>query len=132
MTIKIPVSAGELIDKITILEIKAIHIKEREKLQQVKSELNMLNKEYSKIENKCSDKRIQLDKLKNHLHTINSILWETEDKIRMKESKKTFDQEFIKLARSIYTKNDTRALIKNKINHILGSKLSDIKHYKKY
>ncbi|MGA2667811.1 MAG: DUF6165 family protein [Ignavibacteria bacterium] len=130
--IKIPVSAAELIDKITILEIKAKHIKSSDKLSSVVSELNLLMKEYSSIENANKTKTSKLHSLKLRLYKINLSLWKTEDRIRTMESKKIFNMEFIESARMIYTKNDERSAVKSDINILLGSKLSDIKQYKKY
>jgi CO dehydrogenase/acetyl-CoA synthase beta subunit len=131
-SIKIPVSAGELIDKITILEIKARHIKDRNKLERVLFEIKQLNKVFTKIQKQHAEKTPQIEKLKNNLYRINRSLWKTEDSIRTMEAKNNFGDKFIKLARTIYKKNDERSTIKNKISSVLGSKLSDIKLYRKY
>jgi hypothetical protein len=116
MKITIPVSVGELIDRITILEIKAflsdneyIH-KELEELNQIKSTITQYLLEYE----------IQLKK-------VNETLWKIEDKIRQKEQKQEFDKEFIELARSVYITNDERAEIKRKINEDTNSYYKEIK-----
>jgi len=120
-----PVSIGELIDKITILEIKKQNM-EGSKLQNVEKELSSL---------KNTIKRIQLkidNDLFEKLKIINQTLWLIEDKIRVKESKQEFDQGFIDLARSVYKQNDKRALIKKEINYKYNSDLVEEKTYKKY
>ena len=118
MKITIPVSVGELLDKISILEIKAfitddeyIH-KELNELNQIKNTLTQYTLEYE----------IQLKK-------INETLWKIEDKIRQKEKDKEFDNEFIELARSVYITNDERAELKRKINKETGSHYKEIKLY---
>ena len=131
-TIKIPVSAGELLDKITILEIKAKQIKDKDKLRSVKSELNMLNEVLESIRKKHANKDEHLNSLKEDLFNINLSLWRIEDKIRLMEAKKNYGKDFIILARTIYIRNDERSAIKNKINILLESKISDIKLYNKY
>ena len=120
-----PISVGELIDKITILEIKQNHMKAH-KLMNVEKELKLLRLilENEKLE-------IDIDLFKD-LKNINNNLWEIEDKIRMKESNHQFDKEFIKLARSVYKENDTRASIKRKINQKYNSDLIEEKSYTKY
>ena len=120
-----PISVGELIDKITILEIKQNHMKAH-KLMNVEKELKLLRLilENEKLE-------IDMDLFKD-LKNINNNLWEIEDKIRMKESKQQFDKEFIKLARSVYKENDTRASIKKEINQKYNSALIEEKSYNNY
>jgi hypothetical protein len=132
MILNIPVSAGELVDKITILEIKSKRIKENYKLKAIHYELKMLSKEYDRICKKIPGKMNELNELKHKLYNINNSLWRAEDKIRILESKKKFNRDFIKSARDIYIKNDKRSMIKNKINLLTGSELHDIKHYEKY
>ena len=120
-----PISLGELIDKITILEIKAAHMTGR-KLKNIKKELQLLN---------CilNDINLAIDiNLVNHLKKINNSLWDIEDKIRMKENKQQFDKEFIELARSVYKENDVRALIKKEINETYNSELVEEKSYNNY
>jgi len=118
-----PISIGELIDKITILEIKEIHMS-GVKLKNINKELNLLK-------NILQDKNpgISPDLIKN-LKKVNKNLWEIEDNIRIKESKKEFDKEFIKLARSVYKENDKRASIKKEINQKFKSELVEEKSYK--
>ena len=120
-----PVSLGELIDKITILEIKQIHMTGI-KLQNVDKELKMLK-------NIIQVKNIEIDiDLINDLKEVNSNLWEIEDNIRIKESNQEFDKEFIELARSVYKENDKRAIIKKEINQKFHSDLIEEKSYKSF
>tara|TARA_B100001029_G_C14674788_1_gene241452 strand:+ start:105 stop:506 length:402 start_codon:yes stop_codon:yes gene_type:complete len=124
-TIHVPVSLGELIDKITILEIKKKHMKGKQQ-QNVEKELESLK---LVLKSKNLDININLvDKLK----TINNNLWEIEDQIRLKESKQEFNQEFIELARSVYKQNDQRSFIKREINKQYNSDLTEEKSYKNY
>lgn len=127
-TISIPISPGELLDKITILEIKAEQINDKVKLQNVEIELELLNKTWQ--QSSINNEYIQ--SLKQELKKNNQNLWEIEDKIRLKESNKEFDQEFIELARSVYIQNDKRAATKRKINDLLGSKIIEEKSYTDY
>jgi len=126
--IHIETSAGELIDKITILEIK------REKISDQKS-LEIIGKEYSSLEDSIK-KNLKVDgkikELWKQLKEVNLKLWEIEDKIRLSEKNKKFDQKFIELARSVYKCNDLRAEIKSKINQLSGSNIKEIKQYTKY
>jgi DNA repair ATPase RecN len=120
----IPVSIGELYDKYTILQIKQDKITCTEKLKSVNNELEYLKNIIHKY---------NLDKeVINDLKTINEMLWEIEDSIREKERIKSFDEEFIKLARNVYITNDKRSEVKNKINIILKSEINDIKGYSQY
>tara|TARA_Y100001968_G_scaffold109363_1_gene98917 strand:- start:778 stop:1191 length:414 start_codon:yes stop_codon:yes gene_type:complete len=120
-----PISLGELIDKITILEIKKLYMT-GEKLNNVKKELELLK-------SILQDKNIEIDSdLINNLKIINNSLWNIEDKIRLKECNQQFDNEFIELARSVYLKNDIRASIKKEINQKYNSDLVEEKHYNKY
>ena len=122
-TILAPISLGELIDKITILEIKQIHMTGI-KLKNVDKELKLLKKI-------LQDKNLEIDiDLINNLKEVNKNLWEIEDKIRIKDSKNEFDQEFIDLAKSIYKENDKRATLKKEINLKYGSFLIEEKSYK--
>ena len=123
VNIVIPVSLGELIDKITILEIKKEHIQENKKLRNINKELGSLKKI-------LLDANLHIDsKLINQLKKVNNILWNIEDEIRIKENDKEFDNEFIKLARSVYKENDKRALIKEEINYTYNSELIEEKYY---
>ena len=123
--ITIAISIGELIDKITILEIKKNHVQE-EKLDNVNKELFQL-----KISLKESQIIIDLDLIES-LSKVNSELWSIEDKIRLKEKEKDFSDEFIQLARSVYIKNDERANIKKMINLKYSSNIVEEKSYVKY
>jgi|TARA_Y100000389_G_scaffold44966_1_gene39695 hypothetical protein len=128
MLIKIPVSAGELIDKITILEIKKIKINDKLKLALIKKEHKYL-------------KDILIAKIKltkpvkenySLLKKINLMLWDIEDKKRNAEKNQKFDKAFISLARKVYIYNDKRAEVKSIINNITGSDIVEVKSYKKY
>ena len=124
---KVSVSVGEVFDKITILQIKKDKIKDRNKLININKELNEIE---TVVEEHKNDKEI-LSFIKT-LKNINLKLWEIEDKIRAKESLKEFDEDFIKLARSVYIVNDKRAEIKKEINLKTNSNLMEEKSYKKY
>ena len=127
MIINTPISLGELLDKISILLIKKKNIKDKDKLLLVNNELGLLRE--------ILDKTIQsnlLDEYLNQLIEINSQLWKIEDDIRECEKNKKFDQVFINLARSVYITNDKRSEIKLKINNKFGSKITEVKSYKKY
>ena len=120
-----PVSLGELIDKITILELKQIHMTGI-KLKNVDKELKLLKKI-------LQDKNLEIDiDLINSLKEVNNNLWEIEDNIRIKESNQKFDKEFIQLARSVYKENDKRASIKKEINQKYNSELVEEKSYNNY
>jgi hypothetical protein len=119
------ISAGELIDKITILEIKEAKILNKEKLFDVKKELSSLNETLQKF---IPNDSIIL-KYKDDLKKINLKLWDIEDGKRSAEKKQKFDSEFIKLARGVYKFNDERAKIKLAINNTLGSNIKEVKSY---
>ena len=120
---KIEVSIGEILDKISILEIKKNKIKDREKLKNINNEFNTLVASYPTY----------IDQLEyKDLLKINSLLWDIEDRLRLKEKNKKFDEEFIKLARDVYFTNDKRSVIKKKINIRLGSDLIEEKSYEDY
>ena len=125
MLIKIPVSTGELVDKITILEIKKIKIKDKKKLKEIKKEHKYLKE--------ILIKKIKLDKKIKHeissLKKINLFLWNIEDGKRAAERKKEFGKKFIALARNVYIYNDKRALIKLKINQITKSSIVEVKSH---
>ena len=128
MKISVPISVGELFDKISILEIKKIKIKDKTKLQDIKFELNALKQILTKKKLYKKNNKEQYTKLFN----INKRLWNIEDKKRSYEKSKKFDKAFIELARKVYLLNDRRAKIKNKINHISGSMIREVKSYEKY
>ena len=126
--IYIEASIGELIDKITILEIK------RKKIQD-KNSLEIVNKEYSSLTDTMEKNLVINDKIKNlceELREINLKLWEIEDSKRLAEKNKKFDENFIELARNVYRFNDKRAKIKSQINQLSGSSIREIKQYTKY
>ena len=128
MKISVPISVGELFDKISILEIKKIKIKDKNKLQDIKFELNALKQILTKKRLHKKNNKEEYAKLFN----INKRLWNIEDKKRSYEKSKKFDKAFIELARKVYLLNDRRAKIKNKINHISGSMIREVKSYEKY
>ena len=119
------ISAGELIDKITILEIKKTKIKDSAKLKDVEKELSLLNDIFKKSISDHSKIKILIDKLKS----INLKLWDIENEKRLAEKNNDFGEKFIKLARSVYKSNDERSKIKLEINNILGSNIKEIKSY---
>ena len=127
MIISTPVSLGELVDKISILHIKNINIKDNEKLKLIREELELLNQ--------TLNKHIKNNDIQNYLDSlieINSKLWVIEDDIRDCERNKKFDQIFIDLARSVYFTNDKRSEVKLEINKKFGSKIIEVKSYEEY
>jgi len=126
--ILVEISVGELLDKISILEIKREKIKDIEKLKFINNELSILQDQYRK--NIKSDDK--LDSLYQLLKNVNSKLWEIEDNKRQCEKNKSFTENFIKLSRDIHFLNDDRANIKLDINNYTGSKIKEIKEYTKY
>ena len=124
-SLEIPVSIGELIDKITILEIKQIHMTGIKKKN--------VDKELKLLKSLIQDKNLEIDiNLMNNLKEVNKNLWQIEDSIRIKEKNQEFDKEFIELARSVYKENDKRASIKKEINLQYHSELVEEKSYNKY
>ena len=119
------ISAGELIDKITILEIKKEKISNKEKLVEVNKELISLNET---LKNSINDES-KIINFKNDLKKINLKLWDIEDGKRSAEKNNKFDAKFIELARSVYKFNDERAKIKLAINNALGSNIKEVKSY---
>ena len=126
--INVPISPGELVDKITILEIKKEFITDDNKLKNINHEYDLLMQIY--IDNISKTEGIA--NLKKQLKEINLELWKIEDKIRDCEREKSFTDIFIELARSVYFTNDKRSQIKLKINLLLNSKLVEEKSYKDY
>ena len=120
------ISAGELVDKITILEIKQVKISNKDKLDDINKELSSLNKTMKKF----IPNQDKISKLVNELKDVNLKLWDIEDGKRLAEKNKQFDDKFIELARNVYKFNDERADLKLKINNILGSNIQEIKSYK--
>ena len=123
--IHVPISIGELIDKITILEIKKDKLKNL-KLKNILNELSFLRAVLDK------NSIFIPDEIFLQLKSINLTLWDIEDKIRIKEKNKEFDNEFIKLARSVYLNNDRRSETKKELNMIFNSEIIEEKSYEKY
>ena len=128
MKISVPISVGELFDKISILEIKTKKIKDKTDLKIIKFELLELKRIIKNKKLNKSFNKIQYQKLLK----INNRLWSIEDNKRKYEVTKKFDKKFIELARKVYLLNDKRAEIKNKININSGSRIREVKSYKKY
>ncbi len=126
--IQVPVSPGELLDKITILEIKSERMSDAGKLANVRRELSILNASWS--ESVSADATI--DRIHADLKRINETLWEIEDDIRNKERAGEFDDRFIELARAVYVTNDQRAAAKKELNLYLGSGIVEEKSYADY
>ena len=126
--IEVPVSPGEVLDKITILEIKSERMDDAAKLVNVRRELELLQAAWRKAVKEDDTVRRIHDELK----AINEALWEIEDDIRDKERAREFDQVFIELARSVYVTNDKRANAKKALNLHLGSEIVEEKSYKDY
>tara|TARA_B100001750_G_scaffold219479_1_gene206389 strand:+ start:16 stop:405 length:390 start_codon:yes stop_codon:yes gene_type:complete len=126
--ILVEVSVGELLDKISILEIKKDKIKDNDKLKFINEEYKILKSEFDK--NVKSD--VTLDKLFDVLKEINSRLWIIEDDKRMCEKNSDFGEKFVKLSRDVHLLNDNRAKLKLEINNYTGSKIKEIKEYTKY
>lgn len=123
-----PMSVGELLDKITILEIKAEKIKDAEKLKNINYELQLLTETWEQTGLSSAE----TEALKDDLKAVNLRLWRIEDDIRIKEKNREFDEGFIKLARSVYYENDDRANVKKAINLLTGSDLVEEKSYESY
>ncbi|MDG2001288.1 MAG: DUF6165 family protein [Alphaproteobacteria bacterium] len=126
--INVPISPGELVDKITILEIKKEFIKDDSKLKNINHEYDLLMQIYSEQISKTKG----VTELKNKLKEINLELWKIEDDIRDCERKKSFTDIFIELARSVYFTNDKRSKVKLEINLLMNSNLVEEKSYKDY
>ena len=128
MEIKGPISLGELIDKITILEIKNEKINDKEKLKNISNELDKLFSLLNSLQLSKKD----LDKYSKQLYVVNKKLLETEDILRALENEKSFNKEFIENARNVYKLNDERFRIKNKLNKQFSSEIIEEKSYKEY
>ena len=128
MQLQVPVSVGEVLDKITILQIKLAHISDANKRVNIQNELDAL------LPLVAGDGFItdEMQGLMAELKSVNEALWDIEDDIREKEAAKSFDAEFIKLARAVYVTNDKRAEIKKQINLATGSALIEEKSYESY
>ena len=128
MKINLPASIGELFDKITILEIKKLKIKDKTKLKIVNQELSLLKKVV--LTKKINRRKLAptIKQLKN----INLQLWNVEDKLRIFEKNKSFKKDFVNYARKVYHMNDKRAFLKNEINIKTNSLISEVKSYEEY
>jgi hypothetical protein len=126
--ILVPVSFGELLDKIAILEIKSERISDPAKLVNIRRELDVLNATWSR----APASRVDIAGLRTALREVNERLWVIEDDIRLQEKAQTFGDEFIRLARAVYFENDERARIKREINLALGSAYVEEKSYQDY
>ena len=124
----VPVSFGELLDKMSILEIKTERMSDPDKLANVRRELDALTRTWSD----CPASRQDITGLLDALKQVNERLWVIEDDIRMKERGQAFDDEFVRLARAVYFENDERARLKREINSALGSAYVEEKSYQDY
>ena len=122
------ISAGELLDKISILEIKLDKIKGKENLEEINKEYKILKD----VQNSSIEVTEKLKTLFKEIKEVNLNLWSIEDELRICEKNKYFGQSFIKLARDVYLNNDKRSKIKSEINKILGSNIKEIKQYVDY
>jgi len=122
------ISAGELLDKISILEIKLEKIKDKNSQEEIKKEYKILKE----IQNSSIKYEDGIKNLINSIKEVNIKLWDAEDKLRICEKNKDFGKSFIELAREIYFNNDKRSKIKSEINKILGSNIKEVKQYVKY
>jgi hypothetical protein len=125
--ITIPVSVGELIDKLSILHVKKMKISDKDKLEYV-------NKEFELLYNMSSEylSQPEIETLYHSLVTVNSELWNIEDELRVLETRKSFNVDFIELARKVYFTNDKRFELKNEINKFTDSEIREVKDYVKY
>lgn len=126
---KVEVSTGELVDKLSILEIKLLNIKDKEKIKNVYKELETLNPYFQDLLDVYG---LKIKNLYIKLSNINKMLWDIEDAIRDKERAEEFDEEFVELARSVYITNDQRAAVKKEINLLTKSELVEEKSYSDY
>ena len=124
----VQISWGELLDKITILEIKVQRLNSQVATEKIRRELTVL----SSVANDILSEQPHLIALKQQLKSVNAVLWDIEDKIRAKEAAKSFDQKFIELARSVYINNDKRGALKRQINALLNSDFAEEKQYTSY
>ena len=128
MKVSVPISLGELLDKISILEIKNKKILDRSKILNIKKELNGLKKVLDELNINLSES----NSLYNKLYKINLTLWEIEDSIRVLEKNEDFGEKFIELARAVYITNDQRFEVKNDINKLFNSEYVEEKSYEDY
>jgi hypothetical protein len=125
--IEAPVSWGELVDKITILQIKSDRMSDPEKLANVRKELGLLTEKLG-----VHAENVEVARLTRQLYDVNAALWDIEDDIRECENAADFGETFVKLARAVYITNDKRADLKREVNVALGSGLMEEKSYQKY
>jgi hypothetical protein len=125
--ISIPVSVGEMIDKLSILQVKKIKVTNEEKLE-------FINKEFDLLYNFSLEffKNLEIEFIYEKLILVNTNLWDIEDQLRVLEKEKKFDSEFIELARKVYFTNDERFRLKNEINLLTSSEIREVKDYVKY
>ena len=129
MKIKIEISVGELLDKLSILKIKKVKIEDSQKLLEINKELKFLQ-ETADLIRKTNEK--EFDKFLSTLVSINTKLWDIEDEIRVYEKESNFNEKFISLARDVYFTNDERFDCKNRINKFFGSEVNEVKEYADY
>jgi len=122
------ISPGELLDKISILEIKLEKIADKTSLEEINKEYKMLKN----AQNSNMEITEKIEKLYKEIKEINNILWDVEDKLRICEKNRDFSKNFTELARKVYLNNDKRAKIKSEINKILGSNIREVKQYVNY
>jgi len=122
------ISAGELLDKISILEIKLSKVKNEADLKEINKEYKLLKE----VENLNINHTEEINKLFSEIKEVNIALWNIEDKIRICEKNKLFEKDFVELSRGVYKNNDRRASIKSEINKLLGSNIREIKQYSNY
>ena len=125
--VSIPVSVGEMIDKLSILQVKKIKVTDEDKLE-------FINKEFELLYNFSSEylNNLEIELIYSKLILVNTNLWDIEDKLRVLEKEKKFDNEFIASARKVYFTNDERFRLKNEINLLTSSEIREIKDYVKY
>jgi hypothetical protein len=125
--VTIPVSVGEMIDKLSILQVKKIKVNDEDKLE-------FINKEFELLYNFSSEylNNLEIELIYNKLILVNTNLWDIEDKLRVIEKEKRFEGEFISLARKVYFTNDERFRLKNEINLLTFSEIREVKDYVKY
>jgi len=126
--IQVPISPGELLDKITILRIKAARMRDPAKVANVRHELALLEKTWAE----SGAAAVDLGSEEANLTRVNEKLWVVEDEIRDEERARRFGEKFVELARAVYVTNDERAAIKKRINSLLGSSIVEEKSYQKY
>ena len=125
--ISVPVSVGEMIDKLSILQVKKTKVKDETKLEFINKEFELLyNLSSSYLDN------VEIESIYHELVKVNSKLWDVEDKLRILERDHKFDDEFVTLARNVYFTNDERFRLKNEINLISNSEIREVKDYVKY